>query len=199
MGKDIKYKHLVKHETKRHALLKFLLVFLVFAIYFFYVVYKFGLENGALVAFLSWSFFVLCTPVADAGFLFDFPIRLILKLKMWISESFVWGFAIVLNLYAFFISPEIYTKTYLLKIFYKLLSEPWPYWLVILLSALGTFLSVYFADELLDTVFHHERRKYHKHKHSYLIIALIFLFSFIFFIYYELIKELNLISLQNLL
>ncbi len=188
---SLRFKHLLKHETKKKVFIKFLLVLSVFFLYFLYISYKFGIDYGFKVSLLTWSFFVLCTPVADAGFLLDFPLRLILKLKMWLSEIFVWLFAISLNLYFFFLYPEIYQTTEILRIFYKLLENPIPYWSVIVLSGLGTFLSIYFADELLDKMKHHELHIYHKHKFNYALVSILAVFALIFFLYYELTLSLD--------
>ncbi len=185
------FNHLLKHETKKKVFVKFLLILSVFLFYFLYISYKFGIDYGFKVTLLTWSFFVLCTPVADAGFLLDFPLRLILKLKMWLSEIFVWLFAISLNLYFFFFHPEIYQTTEILKIFHKLLESPIPYWSVIALSGFGTFLSIYFADELLDKMKHHELHIYHKHKFNYALVAMLAVFALIFFLYYELTVSLD--------
>ncbi len=192
----VRVKELFIHSSKKKALIKFLLVLFVFAAYFFYISFKFGAGQGILVTLLTWSFFVLCTPIADAGFLLDFPLRLILHLKMWLSEIFVWLFAISLNLYFFFLRPEIYESTDILKIFHLLLSKPWPYWSVIILSALGTFLSIFFADELMDKIHTHELHFYEKHKINYALLALLATFAFIFFLYFELIKNLGLKILE---
>ena len=190
MGKSIlKY---FKHETKSEALKRFLLTLAVFVAYFLYVSFKHGAENGLLIAWLTWSFFVLCTPIADAGFLVDFPVRLILKIKMLYSEIFVWAIAISLNIYAFFFAKELYLQTPLLKVFYKILANPYPYWIIILLSGVGTFMSVYFGDELFDVASHKERDKFHKHKHKWLLVSFFFIFAFTLFLYYELIEALNL-------
>jgi len=110
----IKHKNLLKHETKRNVLMKFILVLSVFIGYFIFISNEYGIQEGFFVSILTWSFFVLCTPVADAGFLIDFPLRLITNIKMLFAESFIWIIAISLNIYAFFFSPEIYTKTKIL-------------------------------------------------------------------------------------
>jgi hypothetical protein len=59
--------------------MKFSLVLLIFLGYFIFIAKKYGLQQGLFVSTLSWSFFVLCTPVADAGFLLDFPSDSLLK------------------------------------------------------------------------------------------------------------------------
>ncbi len=189
--KELKKEHLIKHKTKRFALIKFLLVLMLFLLYLFFVSVKYGLKEGFLIALLTWSFFVFCTPIADAGFLFDFPVRVLLKIKMVFSEILVWTFAFLLNIYALIFKKEVYNKTLLLKLFYFIITHPFPYWLIIVLSFLGTFLSVYFADELLNVVEHKERMKYFLHYEKYKIILFIFLISFILLLYKFLLHELG--------
>ena len=70
--KDIKA--FLKEETKKHSLIRYILLILVLTAYFLFVSYKFGAVNGLLVTILSWSFFVFCTPLADVGFILDFPV-----------------------------------------------------------------------------------------------------------------------------
>lgn len=153
----ISYKHLLKYETKRHVLIKFSLVVFIFLGYFFFISQEYGAGQGLFVTFLTWSFFVTCTPIADAGFLLDFPIRLITGLRMIASEVFVWVFAISLNLYSFFLYPEVYNKTEILNLFKHILEKPMPFWAIILISIIGTFVSIKFGDELMDKVRHRER------------------------------------------
>jgi len=66
--------HLVTHETKRRALLKFALVVALFAGYFGVIAYRYGVKEGIFVTAGTWSFFVLCTPIS-VGFSFavDYP------------------------------------------------------------------------------------------------------------------------------
>jgi hypothetical protein len=189
--KEVKKEHLLKHETKRITLIKFFFVLVLFLVYLLFVSLKYGLKNGFLIALLTWSFFVLCTPIADAGFLFDFPVRLLLKVKMIFSETLVWIFAISLNIYVLTFKSEIYSRTLLLKLFYFILTHPFPYWLIIILSFLGTFLSIYFADELLNVVEHKERLNYFLHYEKYKILMFLFLISFIILLYKFLLHELG--------
>jgi len=152
-----------------------LAILTIVAGYFGYIVYEYGLENGIMITALTWSFFVLCTPVADAGFLIDFPVRLITRMRMLFSEIMVWIFAISLNLYVLNFQSQIYQTNALLKVFHRVLTHPFPYWIVILLSALGTFISIHFGDELLDKVHHRDCHFYQHHKQKYQMIVFIFL------------------------
>jgi len=189
--KENETKQLLKHETKRHVLIKFALVLLIFVGYFIFIASQYGIKEGFFVSILTWSFFVLCTPVADAGFLIDFPLRLVIKIKMVVSEVFVWVIAISLNLYAFFVVPEVYTKTKILLLFKYILEKPIPFWSIIILSMVGTFVSIKFGDELMDKSKHKERKLYEKHKYNHKFIIMIFLFAITFILYDFLLKKLG--------
>lgn len=191
LGQKMHRQHLFKHETKRRVSIKFLLVLAVFLLYFLIIALKYGLADGFFVTILTWSFFVLCTPIADAGFLLDFPVRLLTRLRMLYSEFLVWTIAISLNLYAFFSAAEVYEKTKLLQIFHQILAQPSPFWLIILISATGTFLSVTFGDELLDQIHHKDRLFYHKHKSRHRLIIMIFLTVAAIFLYHLLLNKLG--------
>ncbi len=179
------------HETKKSLLKRFLIVAGIFVVYLIFVLFKFGWKNGILVALLSWSFFVLCTPICDAGLLFDLPVRLLTKIRMIYAEILTWIFAITLNILTISLAPAIYAKTSLLKLFKTILIHPYPYWAIIILSAVGTFLSVYFGDELLDIAFFHQQEKYPRHKNKLYLVILLFLVVVIIFLYEHLLKELG--------
>ena len=181
----------IKHETKSHTIKKYLLVLLVLIIYFLFTSLKLGFKNGISVTILTWSFFVFCTPIADAGFLLDLPIRLITKMKMLYSEMIVWSIAIITNILYLLFNSQIYAKSLLLSIFKHILTQPIPYWGIIILSGIGTFLSITFFDELLDVKFHKERERFHKHSLKHNIIVFLFIIFLIIITYIYLIKELG--------
>lgn len=187
----IEYTHLSQHETKQHVFLKFIALAVIVLIYFFFIASQYGIKEGFLVTALTWSFFVLCTPVADAGFLIDFPIRILVQMRMLVTEIFVWGIAILVNIYAFFWNPTVYEKTKILTLFHHILENPLPFWSIILVSLIGTFVSIQFGDELVDKVHHHERKFYHKHKYNYRLIMMIFIFAVSFILYDFLLKKLG--------
>ena len=95
-------------KPSRKTVLKFLGLVAILLGYFAYLSFKFDVATGGLLAILSWSFFVLCTPVADAGFLLDFPLRLIAGIRMMMTEIFVWVIAISVNTYAIEMVPDVY-------------------------------------------------------------------------------------------
>jgi hypothetical protein len=184
-------KTLLKHQTKREELFKFLLLLAVLISYFFYLSWEYDLATGGIVSALTWSFFVLCTPVADAGFLIDFPVRLITGIRMFIVEVFVWTVAIILNLTTLYFIPESYDKTFLTSLFHKILTTPWPYWSIILLCGVGTFLSIRFGDEMMDVIALKDRTYHHKHVFKHKLIVMGALIIMIVWAYSYLIESLG--------
>lgn len=154
----------------RNKIIKFILLILIVLSYFIYVSYKFGLSRGSIVTLLSWSFFVLCTPIPDGGFLIDFPIRLITNIKMKRTEIAVWTIAISANIYAEIAKPSIYSSTKLLTLLHKIIDTPFPYWLIILISATGTFSSLYLGDNIINQI---SNKNYIKKKNLTISIILI--------------------------
>lgn len=183
--------HLHQHASKREALGKFLLLFVILAGYIGYCMWKFGAADGGTVAALTWSFFVLCTPVADAGFLVDFPIRLLFRIRMWVSEVVVWGAAIAIAAWGIFIQPDVFERTGLTSLFAQILTNPWPYGLIVAVSGAGTFLSIKFGDELMDVMHHHEREYHHRHHAVFHLLVLGGLVALVFAAYVHLLAGLG--------
>ncbi|MCA9478333.1 MAG: hypothetical protein KC535_04250 [Nanoarchaeota archaeon] len=184
----------IKLKFHQNPLFKFLAVLSIFVIYIGISIKHLGAKDGFLVSLLTWSFFVLCTPIADAGFLLDFPVRLLTGLRMIYSEMIVWSIAITTNLSLFFSHPELYQTTYLLSLFHHILGQPFPFWTIILLSAVGTFLSLIFGDEIIDVSYHEKKKRIHheKHRHKLRFIIMIVLFIIILAVYDYLLNELGL-------
>lgn len=176
---------------KKQLFYKFFLLCLLLLGYFVYLSIQYDFVTGGLASILTWSFFVLCTPIADAGFLLDFPLRLLFGIRMLVSEIVVWALAISINIVALMYFAEYYETTKLTKILYVVLSNPYPYWSVILLSAVGTFLSIKFADELMDVIHHKDRGFFHRKSYIHEIVIIVF-FILIFIGYYELVASLGL-------
>jgi hypothetical protein len=176
------------HRTR---LTRFLLLFAILILYFGLISTKYGIRDGFAITFLTWSFFVLCTPIADAGFLLDFPIRVLFEIRMLYSEIVVWLLAVFSNVYFFFSYSEIYYKTLVLMVFHHILIQPYPFWSIIALSATGTFLSIHLADELFDMSLDTHHSKYKGHKNIYQIIVFLFVAGIIIILYDFLIKQLG--------
>jgi len=109
---------------------------------------------------------------------------------MLISEIAVWALAIVVNSISLLYFSEYYETTILTKLLFEILTVPFPYWSVILLSGAGTFLSIKIADELMDVIHHKDREFFHHHWLKHEIIMIIF-FVLVLIGYYKLIASLG--------
>jgi len=186
---DSRFHH--KHHTHKETLLKFVALVIMLLAYFAYMSWKFDASTGFGLALLSWSFFVLCTPVADGGFIIAFPIRLLFKVKMAITQGAVWLIAIGINLYMLNFSPQTYELAFITGLLYQILTVIYPYWGILIISAIGTFLSIYFGDEMMDVTTHKEREKHHQHGFKYRIVIVLGLGILTVIAYYYLLSSLN--------
>jgi hypothetical protein len=181
------------YEKHRKTINKFVSLILILSAYFYYLTLHFGAATGVILIFLTWSFFVLCTPIADAGFLLDFPLRFFLGVRMIISEMLVWVLAISGNIVILIFNGDEYQKTFLTRLFYKILTTPNPYWIIIVLSGIGTFLSIKFGDDVYDEVSNHgAKHKTIKNKNFKIkILSFMPIFAVVLFIYYHLLQSLG--------
>ena len=175
---------------KKQLFYKFFFLCLLLVSYFVYLSIQYDFVTGGLASILTWSFFVLCTPIADAGFLLDFPLRLLFGIRMLVSEMAVWALAISINIVSLTYFVEYYETTKLTTILHVILTNPYPYWSVIFLSAVGTFLSIRFADEIMDVIHHKDREFFHRKSYMHEIVIIVF-FILIFIGYYELVASLG--------
>jgi hypothetical protein len=180
-----------KHQTHSESLLKFLALISIVIGYFLYMTWKYDASTGLGVSVLTWSFFVLCTPVADGGFILAFPIRLLFKIKMSITQVVLWFVAVAINIYYMTITPDSYDLTFVTQLLKHILSEPYPYWSILIISALGTFLSIYFGDEMMDVVAHKDRDISHRHGAKYRTLIVLGLGALSIVAYYYLLSSLH--------
>jgi len=99
--------------------------------------------------------------------------------------------AILVNIWILAVNPEVYDTTKLLSLLHYIIEHPFPMWSIIVVSAIGTFLSVKFGDELIDTIRHHERDYYHRHKRRHRLWVMVFVFVLLLIIYNFLLRQLG--------
>lgn len=182
-----------KHETHKESLLKFVALLSILVAYFLYMSWKYDASTGFGVALLTWSFFVLCTPVADGGFVLAFPIRLLFGIKMSITQVILWFVAVGINIFMLLTNPATYDLSFLTKLLKHILAEPYPYWSILIISALGTFLSIFLGDEMMDVTSHKHRKLSHRHGLKYRTILILGLGILTVVAYYYLLNSLNVV------
>ncbi len=138
------------HIKHRHKFWRFVAVLLAVLAYLTYMIVHYGIALGIGVTLLTWAFFIFATPVADGGLLIAFPVRLLLGIRMLVTQYFVWaiGAAVVIGYMIF--SPATFDKAAITQLFYIILTTPWPLWIILALSAAGTYINLVFDDEIVD-------------------------------------------------
>ncbi len=116
--------------------------------------------------------------------------QLLFGIRMVVSGMVVWAVAILLNIVALLHFRDFCQTTVITRLLEGILTKPSPYWMVIVLSAVGTFLSIRFGDELMDVLHHKDRHYFHSHHFKHELILLVF-FVFVIVGYYELISTLG--------
>jgi len=183
----------IKHETHRETLLKFIALALILVGYFAYMSWKYDASTGFSVSLLTWSFFVLCTPIADGGFILAFPIRLLFGVKMSVTQVVLWFVAIFINIFMLASGSNSYDLTFLTRLLKHILDTPYPYWSILILSAAGTLLSIYFGDEMMDVTSHKDRELHHRHGLKYRAVLVAGLGILTIVSYYYLLSGLNIV------
>ncbi|GIU21879.1 hypothetical protein L2719_00910 [Shewanella schlegeliana] len=191
MFNAIKTKFHPSHQTHKETLIKFIVLLAIIVVYFGYMSWKYNASTGFALAVLSWSFFVLCTPVADGGFLIAFPVRLLFNVRMAITQVVLWFIAVGVNVYFINFSESTYQLTFLTRLLQHILTQPIPYWSILAISALGTLLSIYFGDEMMDVVTHKDRVKHHQHGFKYRILLVVGMGAVTITAYYHLLRSLG--------
>lgn len=181
----------LKHETHRETALKFFALLVILVAYFGYMSWKFDASTGLGLSLLTWSFFVLCTPVADGGFILAFPLRLLFGIKMAWTQLVIWFVAVGINVVMVLESKQTYQLTFITRLLLDILTQPNPYWSVLAISAFGTFLSIYFGDEMMDVTAHRDRVKHHRHGSKYRLALVLGLGLITVYAYYNLLNGLD--------
>jgi len=181
----------IKHPTHRESLWRFIALIGLLIAYFIYMSWRYDAATGAWSATLTWSFFVLCTPIADGGFIIAFPVRLLFGTRMLVSQIVVWVVAVVINVFALKLSPDHYQDAELTRLLHTILTTPWPYWSILAIAAAGTALSILFGDEMMDVTNHEDRKKFHRHGFKYRVILVAGLGALTVLAYYDLLSHLG--------
>lgn len=121
------------------------IISLVFLFLSFYMTHSF--KTSILATFVVWSFYILCVPAYHGKFILGIPYKIITGKKFLYPERILWPLAIILNLVAINYYNYIYQTTIITHLFYQIISRPWPFWLIIVISSLGTFYKSFLGYE----------------------------------------------------
>lgn len=166
--------------------IKFFIALSLGSLYASFQVLTHGPITGLYLALLSWSFFILCIPAAHGSIIFGVPIRLF-RHKPFFTQPFVWVFAFILNAITITFSPIVYTLTLPAHLLLRMIENPYPCWLVFVISAIGTLYPILIGNERF-----YSNRSFNLLIHH--IIKLVGLLTFVYCAHPELVIILNTIS-----
>ena len=159
MRKRMAFVDFVQRVQAEPGFEKFALVLGVILLYFCYVAWTEGIALGFTVVILTWCFFVFGTPVADAGALVDFPVRIITNNPFYRTEWIVFGVAATIIGVFLWASPKSYEATFLTRLLYKMATRPLSlYGMIVVLSIIGTLVSAYLENDVYNRVLYDKGR-----------------------------------------
>jgi len=164
----------------------FLITFILCSLFASYLIITTGLITGLHAALLTWSFFILCIPADHGNILLGTPIRLF-RHKPFFTQPFLWIGAFILNAITFTFFPMIYTVTIPTHLLLRMIENPYPCWLVFLVSGIGTMYPILIGNEK----FYANR---YLHMPIHYIIKLAGLLTFLYCIHPEMVIILNTIT-----
>ena len=111
---------------------------------FVYFSLRFGLWQGIYLCLLLWSCYILTIPGGHGQLLLGLPWRLFSN-KPLHTEPFLWGIALLFNIINTNLYRSMYSKSLGTYIFLQLVKTPNPYWLIFIISGIGTFYNALFG------------------------------------------------------
>ncbi len=175
--------------------IRFLMMLGAFSLIFIVVITEHGLRESFAMTILIWSFFVLCTPLAIADFLIDVPLRIFMDIRMIYSHIIIWILAIVTNIVAVNLIPEVYSTNALLFILYTILTNPNPYWGIVILSLVSGSYSLEITDGFFDGIEHLTKMRPHKQLSLVDVLIMFLVTSTTLLLYERMVEEFGLTTL----
>lgn len=95
-----------------------------------------GLPSGLFLTALTWSFFILCMPTPKNAIITSFFVKLFTNKEFFYIKLIPLAAAILLNIFTYFTIPYVYLTSVTTFLLYRIISNPWPYWIIIMASSL---------------------------------------------------------------
>ncbi|MCF7799493.1 hypothetical protein K9L05_02770 [Candidatus Babeliales bacterium] len=144
---------------------------------------KLSITGSIQSTLLVWSFYILCFPANHGKIFLGVPFKFITKKTLYYPQIFLWSSAAILNIFTYFFSPWVYFNTLITHLLFQIIYSPWPGWLIIFISFLGTFYKFFVGYQNFN--------KYLSHKIIRILIICLSLFTLIYFSHKDLIIILN--------
>jgi len=153
-------------EFERPNVLKFSILAVVFLYKVYPIISQHGILIGGHVAFLFWTFFVICVPIVRGKILIGVPYHYFTGKQLRFPEIFTWIISLGGNMLTLAITDAPYYKSVVTHLLYNIMETPWPLWLVIVVCGVATFY-----DSLLCNYTHKLTSKKNKYVCNLLILT----------------------------
>lgn len=148
-------------------------VVIMFILLMVFFIFCNGFYKGCIKSLFVWSFFILCTPVPEAGLLISLPLKRYFGFKMELSQIVVSLFACMIIFYFYCIEQKIIKNNLIGNLFLGLIN--YKYYSIIFIS----FISSVLTSNLLDNIINHFINK-DEINHLYLKMGTIFVLLLIY-------------------
>ena len=118
-----------------------------FALLPLYLIFVQGIVSGFHIGALMWSFFVLCLPFGFASSVFSLPFWLARGRGFAGSELVSWICALAINIYSYSTSEQLYLHYASTHLLLRIISNPWPYWLIIIVCCCAMLFRTFFPAQ----------------------------------------------------
>lgn len=122
--------------------IKFLLFLCFFGFTGTHFILQRGLGRGLYLTLLTWSFFVLCIPFSGRPLITSFLLNWFTNIPAHYAGLVRWLAAIGFNLFTYIVFPYIYLTSATTFLLYRVITNPWPYWIIIFASSLAGLYTI---------------------------------------------------------
>jgi hypothetical protein len=171
-------------KVKKYHITKFTLITLFLGLVAAALWIEQGFKNALHTILLTWSLFILCIPANHGKIIIGLPARFLFGKPCAHTQVITVSLATLINLFTYLIIPAAYFSTILTHLLLRIISNPWPYWSIILVCALGTLYKSLIGIKNFNT-----KKLVHYPIRTFIMISGIFMF--LYFSYKELVILLN--------
>jgi hypothetical protein len=148
-------------------------VVIMFILLMVFFIFFNGFYKGCIKSLFVWSFFILCTPVPEAGLLISLPLKRYFGFKMELSQIVVSLFACMIIFYFYCVEQKIIKNNLIGNLFLGLIN--YKYYSIIFISVISSVLT----SNLLDNIINHFINK-DEINYLYLKMGIIFVLLLIY-------------------
>lgn len=160
----------------------FTIISLLFLFIFVFYGLKNGFEQGFKISLFIWALTVSTTPISSASILLSFPMKIFIKIPMFITKTLLSILSLGLLVYFYHYQYNLICKIPLGKAFVKIIKSH--LYNLFLVAIIASIISSYMLDSFVDNFILSESTMMRKDKLGKLLLVF-FIFVLLNFIYFD--------------